>query len=131
MRFPMNLTNQKKCPVCKKAGPGTNPPAAPRPEDVTLTFGHMMKVECSADHYLLLGWDAGVGTARRGGTLGAAFFAARKRSGYLEQTELSIHFCSTRCLREFCNAMVDELERRIGVVQPDVDAAKRKSEPRR
>jgi hypothetical protein len=38
MRFPVNVTRQTRCPVCKKAGPGTNPPATPRPETATLSF---------------------------------------------------------------------------------------------
>ena len=29
MKFPVNVTHQKRCPVCKKPGPGTDPPDTP------------------------------------------------------------------------------------------------------
>ena len=66
MRFPVNATRQKRCPVCKAAGPGTNPPATPRPATASLSFavwhqaakGQSGPVVLGGD--LGLGWDAGV-----------------------------------------------------------------------
>jgi hypothetical protein len=66
MRFPVNASRQQRCPVCKAAGPGANPPAAPRPESASVTFavwhraakGHAGPVVLGGDLYL--GWDAAV-----------------------------------------------------------------------
>ena len=70
MRFPVNVTSQKRCPVCKKAGPGTNPPATPRPETaslsfVVLSFVHGRSYPVFLGSALILGWDSGVAKSPR------------------------------------------------------------------
>jgi hypothetical protein len=128
MRFPVDVTRQKRCPVCKQLGPGTNPPATPRPEAATLMFvvqafvhGRSYPVFLGGD--LILGWDSGVSKSSRSRTsLGASFIAARKAARDATAGRLEIKFCSTRCLRRFLMATVDELERRAGVIEGDMES---------
>jgi hypothetical protein len=130
MRFPVNVTEQKWCPVCKKPGPGTNPPATPRPETASLSFvvqsfvhGRSYPVYLGSD--LILGWDSGVTKSPRSrASLGAAFTAAKKDARDANAGRLENQFCSTRCLRRFLEEAVDELERRVAAVGPAVRAAK-------
>jgi len=131
MRFPVNVTSQKRCPVCKKAGPGTNPPATPRPEVASLLFsvqsfvhGRSYPVYLGSD--LILGWDSGVSkSARSRASLGAAFTALKKDARNPGAGQLEIQFCSTRCMRKFLEAAMDELERRIAAIEPEVREAKK------
>jgi hypothetical protein len=130
MRLPVNVTSQKKCPVCKKPGPGTKPPATPRPETASLWFvvysfvhGRSYPVFLGGD--LILGWDSGVSRSPRSGdSLGAAFFAARKTSRDQKAGELEIQFCSTHRLRQFLMAAVDELDRQVKKIEPEVRKAR-------
>jgi hypothetical protein len=129
MRFPVNVTSQKRCPVCKKAGPGTNPPVVPRQETAALLFvvqsfvhGRSYPVFLGSD--LILGWDSGVAKSPRSrASLGAAFTAARKEARDANAGRLEIQFCSIRCLRQFLMDAVDELERRVAAVEPEVRVA--------
>jgi len=135
MKFPVNATRQKRCPVCKAAGPGTNPPATPRPETAGLSFavwhrsakGQTGPVVLGGD--LSLGWDSGVckhpkSRSSLGAVVGLAQLQApRPNEGFLE-----LQFCSIACLRKFLLAAVDELERRAAAVGPEVQAAKERPE---
>lgn len=133
MRFPTDVTNQKRCPVCKKVGPGAHPPATPRPETASLSFlvtsesrGKGRVVCLGSD--LMLGWDSGVCKSPRSrASLGASLFVARREGeepGWGDG--LQVEFCSTACLRRFLNAAVDELERRVATVEPEVRVARAK-----
>ncbi len=130
MRFPIDLTAQVRCPVCKQPGPGTNPPGTPRPEVASLTFTVMSQVRGASraiflGSHLMFGWDSGVKKSKRSrASLGAAFVAARKDAGGPNEGEMEISFCSTRCLRRFLNEAVDDLERRVEAIAPQVAAAK-------
>jgi hypothetical protein len=133
MRFPVDVTSQKRCPVCKKPGPGTKPPATPRPETATLWFvvqsfvhGRSYPVFLGGD--LILGWDSGVSKSpRSGSSLGASFSAAKKTARDAAAGQLEVQFYSTRCLRRFLMAAVDELERRVEVIEPEVRTAQGRS----
>lgn len=128
MRFPINVTNQKRCPICKK--PGANRATTPRPETVSLSFSVMSFVHGRSypvylGSHLVLGWDSGIDkSAQSRASLGAAFFAAKKKGRDAKVGELEIRFCSTRCLRKFFEEIVDELERRVAAVEPAVRAAR-------
>jgi hypothetical protein len=130
MRFPANVTRQKQCPVCKKAGPGTRPPATPRPETASLSLvvmlhapGRSSPVVLGAD--LFLGWDSGIDRSPRSRcSLGASLRAARREGEDPYGVGLEIQFCSTRCLRQFLMDAVDELERRAEAVAPEVRPAR-------
>jgi hypothetical protein len=130
MRFPVNVTSQKRCPVCKKAGPGTNPPDTPRPENASLSFVvqcfvHGRSYPVFLGSNLILGWDSGVARSPRSrSSLGAAFTAAKKEARDAGAGCLEIQFCSTRCLRQFLMDAVDELERRVVIVEPEIRAAR-------
>ena len=128
MRFPINVTGQKRCPVCKKPAPETQPPTTPRPETATLSLSvHSTAQVAGAD--VFLGWDSGVSKGSRSRTsLGAVVRAARHEGEHPDGNLVSIAFCSTRCLRRFLNAAVDELERRAAAVEPEVRAARQRSE---
>jgi hypothetical protein len=137
MRFPVNVTRQTRCPVCKKAGPGTNPPATPRPENATLSFvvqsfvhGRSYPVFLGGE--LILGWDAGVSKSPQSrASLGASVSIAKKEARDVGAGELEVQFCSTACLRQFLMAAVDELERRGTAVEPQVEAARQRAPARR
>src|SRR5262249_39776715 len=131
MRFPVNATRQKRCPVCKVAGPGTNPPATPRPETASLSFavwhrsakGQAGPGVLGGD--LSLGWDAGVCKHPRSRTsLGAVVRVAQLEAPMPGEGLLQMQFCSITCLRQFLLAAVDELERRAEAVGPQVQAAR-------
>ena len=134
MRFPVNATRQKRCPVCKAAGPGTDPPADPRPETAGLSFavwhrsakGQAGPVVLGGDLYL--DWDAGVCKHPRSRTtLGAVVRAARLEAPRAGEGALKVRFCSIACLRQFLLAAVDELERRAAAVRPQVRAARKRA----
>ena len=138
MRFPVNATRQKRCPVCKTAGPGTNPPAAPRPETAGLSFavwhrsakGKVGPVVLGGD--LSLGWDAGVCKHPRSRTsLGAVVNVAQLQARSAGEGFLEVQFCSIACLRQFLLAAVDELERRAEAVGPQVQAARERADAER
>jgi hypothetical protein len=135
MRFPVNATRQKRCPVCKAAGPGTSPPATPRPETADLSFavwhrsskGQAGPVVLGGDLYL--GWDAGVCKHPRSRTsLGAVVRVAQLEAPTAGEGSLQIQFCSIACLRQFLLAAVDELERRAEAVGSQVQAARDRAE---
>ncbi len=135
MRFPVNATRQKRCPVCKVAGPGTNPPATPRPETASLSLavwhragkGHAGPVVLGGDLYL--GWDAGVCKSPRSRTsLGAVVRVAQVEAPTAGEGMLKMQFCSIACLRQFLLAAVDELERRAEAVGPEVQAARERAQ---
>jgi hypothetical protein len=129
MRFPVNVTSLKRCPLCKKAGPGTEPRDTPRPENASLTlvvqsFVHGRSYPVFLGGELIFGWDSGVSKSPRSrASLGAAFTAAKKEARGAAAGTLEIQFCSTACLRNFLMAAVDELERRTAAIQPEVRAA--------
>src|SRR5688500_5511201 len=125
MRFPVNATNQKRCPVCKAPGPGTNPPSTPRPETTSLSFAvwHQSAkpspspVVLGGD--LSLGWDSGVCKSSRSTTsLGAVVSVAQLQAPRPGEGLIGLQFCSIACLRQFLLEAVDELERRATAVGP-------------
>ena len=135
MRFPVNATRQKRCPVCKLAGPGTNPPADLRPESASLSFAVWHKEGKGEDGpYVLgldlyLGWDAGVCSSPRSRTtLGAVVRAATLQSQRAGDGAMQVRFCSIACLRQFLLSAADELERRAEAVGPEVQAARARAE---
>src|SRR5262249_37449923 len=126
---------QKRCPVCKTAGPGTNPPADPRPETASLSFavwhqagkGQAGPVILGGDLYL--SWDAGVGKHPRSRTtLGAGVRGPQLPAPRPSEGAINLQFCSIACLRQFLLAAVDELERRTEAVAPEVQAARARAE---
>jgi hypothetical protein len=136
MRFPVNATQQKRCPVCKATGPGTNPPATPRPETASLSFAVWHRaakaqsgpVVLGGD--LFLGWDAGVCKHPKSrAALGAAVRVAQLQAPRPGDGFIQLQFCSIACLRQFLLAAVDELERRAEAVGPQVQAARERPEP--
>jgi hypothetical protein len=138
IRFPVNATRQKRCPVCKTAGPGTNPPADPRPETASLLFavwhgaakGQAGPVVLGGDLYL--GWDAGVSKHPRSRTtLGAVVRLAQLQAPRPNDGAIDLQFCSIGCLRQFLLAAVDELQRRADAVGPEVQAARERVEAER
>lgn len=135
MRFPVNATRQKRCPICKTAGPGTNPPADPRPETASLSFavwhragkGQAGPVVLGGDLYL--GWDAGVSQHPRSRTtLGAVVRVATLQAPRPNEGAIDLQFCSIACLRQFLLTAVDELERRAEAVAPQVQPARERAE---
>lgn len=135
MRFPVNATRQKRCPVCKAAGPGTNPPATPRPETASLSFavwhraakGQSGPLVLGGD--LALGWDAGVCKHPKSRTsLGAVVRVAQLQAPRPGEGFIQLQFCSIACLRQFLLAAVDDLERRAEAVEPQVQAARERVE---
>ena len=135
MRFPVNATRQKRCPVCKTAGPGTNPPADPRPETASLSFavwhqsgkGQSGPVVLGGDLYL--GYDAGVCKHPKSrANLGAVVSVAKLQAPRPNEGFIQLQFCSIACLRQFLLAAVDELERRAAAVGPQVQAARERAE---
>jgi hypothetical protein len=135
MRFPVNATRQERCPVCKAAGAGANPPATPRPETAGLSFavwhrsakGQKGPVVLGGDLYL--GWDAGVCTHPQSrASLGATVRVAQLEAPTAGEGLLQMQFCSLTCLRQFLLAAVDELERKAAAVEPQVQAARERVE---
>jgi hypothetical protein len=135
MRFPVNATQQKRCPVCKAAGPGTNPPATPRPETACLSFavwhraakGQSGPMVLGGD--LSLGWDAGVCKHPKSRTsLGAVVSVAKLQAPRTGEGCIDLQFCSIACLRQFLMAALDELERRAEDIGPQVKAAHARAE---
>jgi hypothetical protein len=133
MRFPINVSTQARCPVCKKSGPGTNSPVTPRPEVASIWFQVMSFVHGRSypvyfGSHLMLGWDSGIDKHPRSRTsLGASFFVAKKDGRNPNVGEMEIQFCSTRCMRRFFKEAIDELDRRIDAVEPELKAAKKKA----
>ena len=81
--------------------------------------------------HLILGWDAGVSKRPQSpASLGAAFFVAKKDGKTPEVGQMEIQFCSTRCMRQFFEAAIDELERRMTEMQPEVERANRQATER-
>jgi hypothetical protein len=135
MRFPVNTTRQKRCPVCNAPGPGTNPPDTPRPETASLSFavwhrsavGQRGPVVLGGD--LSLGWDAGVCRHPLSRTsLGATVRVAKLQAPRVNEGFLQMQFCSIACLRQFLLAAVDELERQATLVGPEVQAARARAQ---
>jgi hypothetical protein len=134
MRFPVNATRQKRCPVCKAAGAGTNPPATPRPETASLSFAFWHQspkpqvgpVVLGGD--LSLGWDAGVSEHPQSrASLGAVVNVAQLQASRPGEGFIQLQFCSIACMRQFLLAAVDELERRADAVDPQVQAARERA----
>lgn len=135
MRFPVNATRQKRCPVCKAAGPGTRPPADPRPETASLSFAIWHKSGKQQDGPVVLGgdlhlgWDAGVSKHPQSRTtLGAVVRVATLQAPRPNDGAIDLQFCSIACLRQFLMSAVDELERRAESVAPQVQAARERAE---
>jgi hypothetical protein len=131
MRFPIDATRQTRCPVCKAASPGTDPPATPRPETASLSFAVWhQSAEPTARPVVLggdlaLGWDAGVcKSSRSPTTLGAVVRAAQLQAPRAGEGLIQLRFCSIACLRQFLQSAVDELERRAAAVRPQVEVAR-------
>lgn len=75
--------------------------------------------------HLMLGWDSGISKHPRAhASLGAHLFVAKKDGRRPDVGDVEIQFCSTRCMRRFVNEAIDELERRIAKVMPEVKTAK-------
>lgn len=134
MRFPVNASRQKRCPVCKVEGPGTNLPAIPRPETASLSFAVWHRsakpqagpVVLGGD--LSLSWDAGVCKSPRSrASLGAVVRAAQLEAPQPGEGLIQLQFCSIACLRQFLLAAVDDLERRAEAVGPEVQAARERA----
>lgn len=123
MRFPIDVTKQSRCAVCKKAGPGTNSPVTPRPETVSFSFTVLSTVIGQSrpvflGSTLMLGWDSGVtDSPKQRISKGASFNVAKKDGKNADVGTMDVHFCSTKCLRTFLNEAVDELERRKRAVE--------------
>ncbi|MEW4530928.1 hypothetical protein [Maioricimonas sp. JC845] len=80
--------------------------------------------------HLMLGWDSGVCKHPQSrSSLGASFFVAKKDGETPDVGQMEIQFCSVGCMRQFLMNAVDELERRIEKVTPEVAVAKEASEP--
>jgi hypothetical protein len=77
---------------------------------------------------LMFAWDSGIAKPNARASLGASFGVARKDGRDPDVGQMSIQFCSTRCLRQFLQKAVDELERRIAEVKPEVRAIQQSSE---
>lgn len=124
MRFPINVGKQKRCPACKKPGPGTKLPVTPRPEVVSLSFVVMSYVHGRSypvylGSHLLLGWDSGVAKHPQSrASLGSARTVAKNVGKNADASLMEIQFCSTRCMRRFLKEAIDELDRRIATVKP-------------
>jgi hypothetical protein len=130
MRFPLNANKPPlRCPVCKKPTSGADSAAAPQPESVSLGFTVLSHVHGRSAPVFLgamlqLGWDAGIAKHPRSrANIGAAFTVAKKEGRDTEAGEMELRFCSARCLRQFLNAAVDELDRRIALNRPAAEAA--------
>src|SRR5262249_49857977 len=115
-------------------GPGTNPPATPRPETASLSFavwhraakGQSGPVVLGGD--LSLGWDAGVCKHPKSRTsLGAEVGVAQLQAPRPGGGVIPMTFCSNACLRQVLLAAVDELERRAEAVGPEVQAARERT----
>jgi hypothetical protein len=75
---------------------------------------------------LMFAWDSGIAKHPQArASLGASFVAATKRGRDPDAGWMQIQFCSTRCLRRFFKEAIDELDRRIAAVMPEVRLAKR------
>jgi hypothetical protein len=73
----------------------------------------------------MLGWDSGVCRHPNSrASLGAALYVAKKNGRRPDVGQMEIQFCSVSCLRRFLKEAVDELERRIAEVKPEVKKAK-------
>jgi hypothetical protein len=131
MRFPINVANQKRCPVCKATGPGTKSPVTPRPEVASLSFVAMSFVHGRSypvylGSLLTLSWDSGVSKHPKSrASLGSTLTVAKKNGRNADASTINIQFCSTRCMRKFLMEAVDELDRRIEAVKPEVKRAKK------
>ncbi len=134
MRFPVNATRQKRCPVCKASGPGTNPPGIPRPETASLGFavwhpagkGPAGPVTLGGD--LFLSWDAGVCKHPMSrASLGATVRAARLQAPRTGEGFIPLQFCSIACLRKFLLSAVDELDQRAAAIGPQVKADRKRA----
>ena len=76
--------------------------------------------------FLQLGWDSGVSKHPQARTsLGSSLFVAKKAGRTADAGIMDIHFCSTRCMRRFLKAAMDELDRRIAVVKREVRKLKK------
>lgn len=76
----------------------------------------------------MLGWDSGVTKHPQSrASLGAAFVVAKKDGKDPEAGNLDLNFCSTRCMRRFLRQAVDDLDRRIAAVKPEIKAITKKT----
>lgn len=77
---------------------------------------------------LMLGWDSGVSKHPNSrSSLGASLFVAKKDGTTPDVGQMEIQFCSVSCMRHFLMEAVDELERRISNVIPEVKEVKQSS----
>lgn len=73
----------------------------------------------------MLSWDSGIAKhPQTRASLGAAFVVAKKDGKRPDVGVMEVQFCSTRCMRRFLKEAVDELDRRIAAVKPEVRATK-------
>lgn len=125
MRFPLNVSNQQQCPICKCKGPGTHSPVTPRPEVTSISFLSMPVGARNLDSLLTVGWDSGLTKHHLSRTsIGDSFTAVKYSGEYNGHSQLSVEFCSTECMRRFFNAIVDEIERRIKGKTDELDDAR-------
>src|SRR5262245_4952373 len=134
MRFPINVTKQSRCPVCKKKGPGTRPLATPRPSTATLSLFVMAHVHGRSypvfmGSNLYLGWDSGSSKHPRSRTaIGASVLIAKKSGKAREAGAMEVCFCSITCMRKFFNDAIDELDRQVGAAKDEVNDARMKAD---
>lgn len=135
MRFPVNATRQKRCPVCRTLGPGTNSPVTPRPETASLSLSVLHQAarkqpgSVFLGGHLFLGWDSGLSKHRSSRTtLGASVRVAQLQARSVNDGLLQLQFCSIACLRQFLLMALDELERRAQSLGPQVQTARKQAE---
>ena len=133
MRFPVDATPQKRCPVCKAVGPGTNLPTTPRAETASLTFAVWHRAAKTQSGPVLLGgemclgWDAGVCKHPQSrASLGASVRAAQLQAPRPGEGLIQLQFCSIACLRKFLMDAVNDLEQRAAAVALEVKAARKR-----
>ena len=130
MRFPIRPSIQNRCPVCKKRGPGTKSPVTSRHEAASMSFTVMSHVHGRSypvflGSHFMLSWDSGVSKHPNSrSSLGAAFFVAKNDGSSPDAGQMEIQFCSVSCMRRFLMEAVDELERRIAKVNPELFAVR-------
>jgi hypothetical protein len=79
------------------------------------------------DGLMVVGWDSSDSNSPQSrSSLGASFTAAKWVGKYNGWSQLAIDFCSARCMRTFLMDAVDELERQIQTVMPEVKQARRR-----
>jgi hypothetical protein len=130
MRFPIKVTRQKRCPICKSPVPDLDDDSSEVPASgiaslcfQVMSYIHGRSYPVYLGSHMTLGWDTGVVRHPQSRTsLGASLSVAEKDEKTADAGNMQIQFCSTRCMRHFFKQAIDELERRIAVVKPEVKA---------